>query len=149
MSTTTLNGKVSLHNILDAEKFVQHCMNKARGIVLSEGEREELLAEGLCILVELSLRYDPDKDRSADEPTKGFFGYALYLLPRKLGDAWHRSNPTHLLRTHADGIRRYEYVKGPRSLDQVIELGGSDGTADGRVELHTGNTRSLGDFISV
>lgn len=132
-----MNGKVTLGNIEDAEAFVRHCMGKVR-IQLTDDEREELAAEGMAILVALHDKYDPTKDKMAGGKTGGFFGYALYLLPRKLGDAWHQMNPHHVLRTQPDGSRRYEYMDREISLD-----------ADERIrelEAPTGpDTRDLGD----
>jgi hypothetical protein len=128
-----LNSKVTIGNITDAEAFVRHCINKSR-LPLTVDERDELVAEGLVLVCELHLRYDPKR------------------LPRKLNDAWHRSQPHHLLRTQPDGTRRYEYVKTAKSLDDV-HLNGMAGerNEDGTRldQLHAGNCRTTGDYVAV
>jgi len=116
-----LNGVVSLHNVQDAEAFVKHCIKKAGRLILTREEEEDLVATGLMILCELAQRYDPAKDKSAGLPgrTKGFYGYALFQLPKKLGDAYHSARPHHVLRTQSDGSRKYEYLDPPTSFDDL------------------------------
>lgn len=145
-----LTNAVPLGNIDDAEAFVRHCINKSR-IVLTPDERDELVAEGLVLLCELHQRYNPARDKAPAGKTQGFFGYALYLLPRKLNDAWHRSQPHHLLRTQSDGTRRYEYVKTARSLEELHTPDGFRAhDTQGRTDaLHAGNCRTTGDYVAV
>lgn len=145
----TLTTVVSIGNVNDAEAFVRHCMKKAK-IVLTEHEREDLIAEGLAILVELHQRYEPARDPGGQTgQTKGFYGYALYLLPKKLGDAWHRSNPHHVLRTQPDGTRKYEYLEQPKSMTELFssELMGSDGHSIGPPAGAEKHWRTPGDFV--
>lgn len=142
----SLTQVVSLHNVENCEAFVQHCMNKAKGIVLTKDQREDLLAEGLCLLVELAAKYDPAKDKSARtaSKTEGFYGYALFLLPKKLSDAWHRGQEHHLLKTQPDGKRKYEYASTAKSLDEYLQ-NGNDGMEP--IELSANNCREPGDFV--
>ena len=116
-----LSDKVSLGNIENAEAFVRHCLRKGSAIRMTEDQREELIAEGLLLLCELWQRYEPERDKSPSGTTHGFYGYALYLLPRKLADVWHRSQPHHVVRTQADGSRIYEYLKEPKSLSEHLD----------------------------
>lgn len=144
-----LSSKVQIGNIKDAEAFVRHCMHKAGRIRITGDEREELVAEGLVLLVELHRRYDPARDKGAGGNTGGFFGYALYLLPRKMADAWHRGQPHHLLRTQEDGSRRYEYLKEPRSLVEVIEWDNTNIDAFGNFYTDDTTWRHPGEFVDV
>lgn len=141
-----LTQKVTVGNVQDAEAFVRHCIAKARGLVLTADQRDELIAEGLVILLELHRRYDPRKDKGAPAGgCTGFAGYALYLLPRKLADAWHRSQEHHLLRTQPDGSRRHVYLRTAKSLEEW-RAGADDG--DDR-ELHDRNCRTVGALVPV
>lgn len=139
-----LSQKVKLGNIDDAEAFVHHCIDKGK-ILLTVDEREELVAIGLVILIELERKYDPARDRGNGGRTHGFFGYALYLLPRKLGDAWHKHNPHHVLRTLPDGTRRYDYLKTPRSWDEIND---APPTASAHRSFET-TMRTAGNFVAV
>lgn len=109
--------KVSLHDVDDVEAFVQATLN-ASGIQFPEDEREELVAEGLAIMVKLAKAYQP---RRGDHQQDGrFSGYAAMYLPRRLSDAWHRLHPEHLYVTDTGtGKRRWEYLALPVSLDAL------------------------------
>lgn len=118
--------KCSILDIDDAEGFVRDMVyRKLRK--LDKYEIEDMVAEGLMLLVALSRRYDPSKDTPNRKPghrCKGprccvpsFAGYASYLLPNKLLDAWHASHEDHLLRTQPDGSRKYFYHQETCSLD--------------------------------
>ncbi len=145
-----LATKLSMGNIDDVEAFVQHCINKGR-VILTPDEREELLATGLAITAELYNSYDASRDPGAHEKGKGFFGYALYLLPRKLSDAWHRSQPHHVLRTQEDGSRAYEYLTPAKTIDDdVIQLADHRQVDDSvSPAVHKGNYWPPGCLASV
>lgn len=102
-----LAATVSLHDILDCEMFVQATVNQAR-LVLSPDERDELVCEGLAILQRLARDYQPGFG-GRDAAGSTFSGMAAQFLPRKLGDAWHRMHPEHLLTTQPDGRRKWVY----------------------------------------
>lgn len=108
---------VAILDIRDAEGFVQATINRAR-LVLQPDEREELVATGLEILVDLAGKYRPHIDGHAQEGR--FSGYAAMYLPRKLGDAWHRMHPEHLLVTQADGSRKWTYREKAVSLEAMM-----------------------------
>lgn len=100
----------------------------ASGISYRPDEREELLAEGLVILLELAKRYKPLPARPGIDKQAGrFSGYASMFLPRRLGDAWHRWHPEHRYITDtATGRRRWHYDKPTMSLDGMYETRGGD-----------------------
>jgi hypothetical protein len=111
-----LGQTIALGDIDDVENFIQNSITKSR-VKLTNDERKELVSEGLAIMLELWHKYDPNKDTGtaprADGTTQGvasFAGYANFLLGRKLGDAWHRMNAHHILRTDPDGKKRWHYL---------------------------------------
>lgn len=114
---------VALHDVKDAEGFVQATINRAR-LVLSPDEREELAAEGLAILCKLAGDWQPRREGYQQDGR--FSGYAAMYLPRKLGDAWHRMHPEHLLRTQPDGGRRWQYGDRAVSLNAMTAEDGED-----------------------
>jgi hypothetical protein len=151
---STLSAKVALYNIEDCEAFVRHCMKKGR-VILDGDAYDELLAEGLVLLYEMAGKYQPHRDPSwhgaSTERTKGFYGYALFLLPRKLGDAWHRMNPHHVQRTVEGGRRVYEYHRPAKSLDELAGQhfeGSSGATGNGRRGIDDAGTRWPGNFVA-
>jgi hypothetical protein len=105
---------VCLHDILDAESFVAANIAKSRVILRDQHEREELLAEGLAILLELSVRYKPHMD--GYKRAGSFAGYAAAYLPGRMRDAYHALHPEHVARRDADGRRVYSYGERPMSL---------------------------------
>lgn len=114
---------VALHDVRDAEAFVQATLNASRRIYPPD-EREELVAEGLRIMVELSASFVPQRDGYAHAGR--FSGYAAKFLRLKLEDAYHRLHPEHTLRTCPDGKRRYEYGDRPVSLQALTFDDGED-----------------------
>lgn len=117
--------QVDFRDIEDPGAFVHATINKwqrptgERGpIPLSQDEREELHAEGMAILCKLARDFRPHMDGYDQE---GWFsGYAAMFLPRKLGDAWHRMHPDHLLVTDPEtGKRRWQYKEKAVSLDAL------------------------------
>ena len=143
-----LSERVSLGNVVDAEAFVRHCMHKAGRLRITGDEREELVAEGLALLCELHLRYEPERDKAPGGHTTGFYGYALYLLPRKMADAWHRSQPHHVSRVQADGSRRYEYHREPKSLSELYDQGATNHDMT-HLALDDTTWRHPGEFIPI
>lgn len=107
-----------MYDIDDAEAFVRATIRRSK-IIVGRDEFEELLAEGLCILCEMAERYQPRMEGYEKDGT--FAGYAARFLPKKLGEAWHKLHPEHVLRTCPDGSRRYEYLEPAGSLNQAIE----------------------------
>lgn len=118
---------VAVHDIDDAEGFVAATIRRS-GIQLSEDEREELLAEGIRILFELSQRFEPRRGNHAQDGR--FSGFAAQFLPRKLGDAWHRWNPDHRYVTGEDGKRTWVYYPKPVSIEALNSPGGERGGED-------------------
>jgi DNA-directed RNA polymerase specialized sigma24 family protein len=111
-----LGAPVALHDIRDAEAFVQATLNASRR-VYSPDEREELVAEGLRIMVELHARFEPHRNGYAGEGR--FSGFCAKYLRLKLEDAYHRLHPEHRLVTQPDGRRRYLYGDKAVSLDAL------------------------------
>lgn len=128
---------VALGDIDDVWNFVAGTLNRFErdaGITLEKDERDELQLEGICILFELAGRFEPHRPGYAQAGR--FSGYAAMFLPRRLGDAWHRSHPEHKYVTDPQtGKRRWEYLKGTVSLDQQIQRGGSGTNRGGPGEL--------------
>jgi hypothetical protein len=139
-----------IFDVANAEAFVERTI-QASGISYRADEREELLAEGLVILLELAERYRPLPARPGIDKQAGrFSGYAAMFLPRRLGDAWHRWHPEHRYITDpATGRRRWHYDPAAISLDGLY--GGSD-TSRGGDASHSGDAalahaRVLRDFV--
>lgn len=142
---------VSLGDIKDAEAFVKYAIKRAR-VPVAQYEYDDVVCEGLLVLCRLYVMYDPSRDRGStvrrtDGSTNGvasFAGYASYLLPGKIRDAWHRMHEEHLLRTQEDGTRRYEYGTSPRSLSEAGSMDGHGGTD----LLDSPGIRLVGDFVA-
>lgn len=132
---------VALHDIRDAEAFVQATLNASKR-VYGPDEREELVAEGLRIMVELARNFTPRRD-GYDKDGR-FSGYAAKFLRLKLEDAYHRLHPEHRLVTQPDGRRRYLYGDRAVSLDALtgedpdreVALAGHDEISDMGIWLH-------------
>lgn len=105
---------VALRDIRDCVGFVAATMQKSR-IIMSDDEKEELLAEGLCILQGLSNKFDTQRDGYAQAGS--FAGYAGAYLPKRLQDAWMKLHPEHHVRRAPEGGRVYEYGSPAKSLD--------------------------------
>ncbi len=119
-----LESVVSLHDIDDVEGFVCATIEKfrnggrvERGTSITEAEREELIAEGICILYELAEKFEPHRP-GYEEPGR-FSGFAAQFLPRRLGDAWHQKH-RHRRVAGEDGKRRWVYTEAPLSLDNLL-----------------------------
>lgn len=122
--TRQLPITVELHDVLDAEAFVRATIKRGR-MRLSSEQVEELVAEGIAILCDLSGRYEPRRAGYDQDGT--FAGYAAKYLPLRLDDAWHRMNPSHRFVTDPESkIRRWVYDDAPVSLDQVTEEKGDN-----------------------
>ena len=113
-----LSSRVAIADVDDAEAFVLAAM-KRTGLTLAPAEIEELLAEGLLILVKLHDTFEPIRE-GYDQPGR-FSGYAAKFLPRKLLDAWHRLHPEHV--RSKDGWR---YLDPPTHLAVVQDEGDED-----------------------
>lgn len=112
-----LSATTGLDDIRDCEAFVRSQLPR---VILTPDLREELIAEGLRILVELHARYEPGRG-GQDATESSFSGYAAKYLPGKLRDAWHRLEGTHHLVTNGDS-REWRYDEKPRSLDRMNEI---------------------------
>lgn len=124
-STCGGRGCQCLYDILDPSGFVWATIRNfsrptsRRGpIVLGDDELEELHCEGLAILHKLAGDYIPRKEGYAQDGR--FSGYAAQLLPRKLGDAWHRLHAEHMLITEPSGARRWRYGEKAVSLEAML-----------------------------
>ena len=110
-------GDGGLWDIRDPHAFVHATIRRAR-LILSTDELDELHAEGMAILYQLAKKFQPHI--AGHEHEGRFSGYAAMYLPRKLGDAWHRMNPHHLLVTREDGGRKWDYRDRAVSLEAVL-----------------------------
>lgn len=105
---------LSLFDIQNAESFVAANIHKSGVIVRDPHEREDLLAEGLTILLELASKYEPHREGYAKAGS--FAGYASKFLPGRMRDAYYNLHPEHIARRDADGRRVYEFGDKPMSL---------------------------------
>jgi hypothetical protein len=125
---------IELRDVADVEGFVNATINTEfkgrRRLDLTRQEREELLAEGTAIMLELDAVYEP---RRAGHTKDGrFSGFAAFYLPKRLADAWHRQHEEHRYVTDPEtGKRRYVYLKPALSLDQLTAEH-SDSSSDGQ-----------------
>lgn len=108
---------IQLHDIEDVEGFVIDCLNRS-AIQFDRDEREDLIAEGVCLLYELARRYEPK--RAGHTKAGRFSGFASQFLPRRLGDAWHARNPHHVRAPDETGKRRWQYLERAVSFDAVV-----------------------------
>lgn len=113
---------VQLHDIVDVEAFVGATMERS-GLCafLARDEHDELLAEGITILYMLAKIFEPQ--RAGYAQAGRFSGYAAQFLPRRLGDAWHKSHPEHVRVVDGDGKRHWVYRDTPISLEEYIAPG--------------------------
>lgn len=116
---------ISLGDVRDVAAFVQATLNRSRRVYPAD-ERDDLFAEGVCIMLQLHARFDPHRD--GYEHAGRFSGFAAKYLPLKLEDAYHRLHPEHTLRTCPDGRRRYDYGERAVSLEALT---GDDPERDG------------------
>lgn len=137
----------AIGDIEDAEAFVKAHIKRAR-IRFADDEFEDILGAGLLILVRLWQLYDPARDGgrapgkndSGRQGVASFAGYASYLLPNKIHDAYMRMHPEHRLVTQSDGKRRWVYGVPPTSLD-IVGIEEEGHWADDP------RTRFVGDFV--
>ena len=124
----TPNG-TSVLDVGDPDSFVRSCIKRSRIKPENPDTYEELVCEGIAILFELADKYDPERDGGIDpelcEGTDGvasFAGYAWYLLPLRLVNAWHRMHPNHVLTTVTaeDGSKKrvWVYYDEPASIEE-------------------------------
>lgn len=129
-----ISRPIAILDVENAEAFVQKCMDKT-GIHFERPEREELLAEGLTILLELKEIYEPGIG-GRDATTSTFAGFAAWTLPKRLGDAWHKSHPEHRYVTNPEtGQRGWSYGPPMLSLDGLTDPIRGEPAAE-RVLLH-------------
>jgi hypothetical protein len=130
---------VALLSIANCEAFVQRTIDRST-IRFAPAEREELLAEGLAILYELADSYAPGLG-GREASTSTFDGYAAMFLPRRLGDAWHKSHPEHRYVTDPDTGRRGWVYGAP-----MVSLNGLTDSPEGG-DHHLRFAHRVGDFI--
>lgn len=116
-----LATSVALHDVQDVQAFVVSTLHRTN-LTLSHDEREELVLEGLGIMVKLAARYEPHRD-GYDQPGS-FAGYCSRYLGGKLLQAWHRLNPEHC-RIRDGGRERWLYF--PRTLSYEGVMNGAGG----------------------
>lgn len=110
---------VQLHDIDDVEGFVCATIERAGLGGVPDHEKEELVADGICILYTLAERFEPH--RPGYEQAGRFSGYAAQFLPRRLGDAWHSRHAEHVRVVNKDtGKREWVYRETPISLDLFL-----------------------------
>lgn len=110
---------ISLHDVVDVEAFVNATLNKSE-LGFLPAEREDLVAEGIALMVDLAQRYTPHRAGYA-QPGR-FSGYAAAFLPKRLGDAWHRLHEEHRYVTDpVTGKRDWHYDQPVVSLNALVE----------------------------
>lgn len=127
---------------------MQRTVDAAR-IRYDHDEREELLAEGLVILLELAARYKPLPARPGIDTQAGrFSGYASMFLPRRLGDAWHRWHPEHRYVTDSStGRRCWQYDAATLSLDELATPSNGHTEISEEREGELARARVLREFV--
>lgn len=105
---------IQLYDVKCAESFVAANIHKSGVIVRDPHEREDLLAEGITILLELASKYEPHREGYAKAGS--FAGYAAKYLPGRMRDAYYSLHPEHIARRDQDGRRVYEFGEKPMSL---------------------------------
>lgn len=145
-----ISKPIALFDVGNCEGVMQRAIDKST-IRYDAGEREELLAEGWALLFELAERYKPlpeppcgyaawfamtlgDRQdyehrlRAETKTKRGCFsGHAAMFLPRRLGDAWHKSHPEHLYITDPDsGKRGWFYGQAMVSLNSITDSAGGE-----------------------
>lgn len=160
MTPRYLATTLALHDVDDAEGFVAATIKRA-ALNIGSDEREELMLEGLALLVDLANRFKPRLEGHQQDGR--FSGYAAQMLPRRLGDAWHRMHPEHRYVTNREtGRREWHYDLAPVSLDGISSgegryrrggLGGenfseNDDMGNG-LDLALGRARRIHEFIPI
>ena len=134
--TVARDGTVRIWDVKEPEAFVRATIVKSKLKITDHHEREDVVAEGMAILIDLAGKFRPWIPGYAKEGS--FAGYCSQYLPRKIWAAWHNMHPEHLLCMQEDGKKRYIYGEAPASLDEKIDQGLDDGPASIRV---------VGDFV--
>lgn len=120
-----LNTPVQVRNITNAEAFVQACMNRAWVIQPhNQDERDDILAEGLVILLELSARFE--EHRPGYEQPGSFSLYASKYLPLRMADAWAKMRREHRYAKDSEGRRIVEFGEAPLSINMEFEYENTD-----------------------
>lgn len=134
-----LGRQCQLFDIEDVEAFVMMCIRRS-GIKPDPTEFDDLVAEGICILWQMSQKYQHHR-AGYDKPGR-FSGYAVKYMPRKMKEAYHRSHEHHLHRTQADGTRKWEFMEAPTSWDKLTAHTDDHHLDETRI-------RTVGNFIEV
>lgn len=153
---------VAVGDVKDGYGFVSGCIAKSGIKPPTQEKYEELMCEGIVILCHLFEKYDPTKDKGRKAPRTGggsrkgvasFAGYASFLLPRKLRDAWHRMHEEYVVKTDENGAKRYVYYESPASLNELQDRGTSGARAEDNGQRRGGlderNLRRVGDFAKI
>ena len=138
---TLLGGVLRLHNVTDVERLCAAVLERQKASIPAS-EHADVLAYLIACCWELSLRYDPAKDKKPN-----FAAYASFVLARRLVD-WRRARYGRTRFQYADRTIEHERRPAALSLDAPI---GDDGTADGSGRSDTlGSTLAgeSGDFAS-
>lgn len=154
-----LSSRVELHDIKDAEAFVVGTIRR-KVRMIGPMDWEDMVAEGLMILVDLARLYDPERDRAkkaqAGHVCKGptcckpsFAGYANFLLPKKIIEAYYRNKPECMLRTKSDGTRSYVILESAVSVDERNDKNNGHNSEDHYSVVDYATTRHPGNFIAV
>jgi len=124
-SVGLLNESVRVRNIANAESFVQAALNRAWVIrPASQEERDDILAEGLALLLELSQGFE--EHRPGYDKPGSFSLYASKYLPLRLADAWGKMRREHRYAKDADGRRIVEFGEAPLSINMEFEYENTD-----------------------
>lgn len=117
---SALSSPVQVRNIRDAEAFVQRAITRAWVIQPNSAEeRADILAEGLCLLLELSDRFE--EHRPGYQHPGSFSLYATKYLPLRLADAWAKMRREHRFGKDQDGRRFVEFGEAPLSVEHEYE----------------------------
>lgn len=114
---------VAVHDIDDIEGFVKAIIVKTKLKIYDSHEREELVAEGMAILLHLASIFKPHME--GYENPGSFAGYCSRFLPKKITTAYFKMHPEHLLETttdeHGKQVKRYVFGDAPASWDEQVE----------------------------
>lgn len=151
-----LTGTVTMYDVQDVEAFVRGTIRR-KVQVIPPDDMEDMVAEGLLIMCQLNAKYDPTLDsRKHSDPTHecrgsrccvpSFAGYATFILPKKLKEAWFAKQPQFQSR-NVDGKRTYVMYATAFSVEE------RDGQQHGHDLVDTqsvvDNARQPGNFIPV
>lgn len=143
---SALSSRVQVRNIRDAEAFVQRAISRAWVIQPnSPEERADIVAEGLCLLLELSERFE--EHRPGYEHPGSFSLYATKYLPLRLADAWAKMRREHRFGKDADGRRFVEFGEPALSLNVGVEQAATQ--SEGGAPLHNRCTGYADGWLAV